>query len=368
MKMKRRNQAKTRCFDALVDFPPVDKLKNPNVFLQVKTGGASASLQFYGLAEKGDQFLVRVCPGRNLSLKWKDRFEIKERSKGKLWGQGIVLNPASAEVRGKKVKKRTNFLQRLRGDEKDMLAALAQEKGIQGVGEREALNFCRLTKNSLRRICQQLEQEGKIRILSFAPLFLVYQPSLAYLSGKIVAYLERFHGQHPEERGVPRERIKKRYNLPTKILALSLKILEKKGLIEETEDDIALAQFRMATTPGEENILQELEEMCLRGEFRSVSMKDIQHRFNLSPKRLNKLLSLLIERNKIVQGRDGFFLHSRWLNEIISKLKKHSQKELTVSDFKELTGLSRKYAIPLLELLDQMGVTRRTGPSRREIL
>jgi selenocysteine-specific elongation factor len=79
------------------------------------------------------------------------------------------------------------------------------------------------------------------------------------------------------------------------------------------------------------------------------------------------LLSLLIEREKIVQSKDGFFLHSRWLEEIISKLKEHSGKELTVSDFKKMTGLSRKYAIPLLELLDQMGITRRISPSRRVI-
>jgi hypothetical protein len=40
---------------------------------------------------------------------------------------------------------------------------------------------------------------------------------------------------------------------------------------------------------------------------------------------------------------------------------------MTVSEFKSMTGLSRKYAIPLLELLDQMGITRRKGPGR-EIL
>jgi len=55
------------------------------------------------------------------------------------------------------------------------------------------------------------------------------------------------------------------------------------------------------------------------------------------------------------------------LDEIISRIKKFGKRELTVADFKKMTGLSRKYAIPLLELLDQMGVTRRKG-SLREIL
>jgi selenocysteine-specific elongation factor len=110
--------------------------------------------------------------------------------------------------------------------------------------------------------------------------------------------------------------------------------------------------------------LKKLEEMCFKGEFRSASLEELQDRFRLSLSKLNILLSLLIERKKIVQGKDGFFIHSRWLDEIIWMIKESGKRELTVSDFKKMTGLSRKYAIPLLELLDQMGVTRRKGPSR----
>ena len=214
---------KTRCFDALVDFPPVYRLKIHNVFLQAKAGGASASLQFYGKAEREeDKFFVRLCPNRSLSLKWKDKFEIREKRRGKLFGHGVVLNPTSLEVRGKKVAKRMSFLELLGGDDKAMLATLTQEKGIQGLREREVLNFCRLSKNSLRKIGQELEQEGKIRILSFVPLFLIYQPSLVFLSEKIIAYIEQFHQKHPEERGVSQEKIKKRYDLHPRILSLSL--------------------------------------------------------------------------------------------------------------------------------------------------
>ncbi|NIM91220.1 MAG: hypothetical protein GTO17_09760 [Candidatus Aminicenantes bacterium] len=357
----------TKCFDALVDFSAVDHKKILDVFLRVKTEGTSAAVQFYGKAEKGDLFFVRVCASRILHLKWKDKFEIKKKREGTLWGKGIVLNPVSSEVRGKKAAKRMSFLELLRGDKKEMLAALAQERGIQGLREREVINFCRFTKSSLRRACQELEQEGKVRILSFSPLFLVDQPSLVFLSEKIVSYLEQYHQKHPEHSGVSKEKIKKRYDLHPRILSLSLKILEKKGLVEQRGDELALAKFQRAPTAAEENILQELEKMCFQGEFRSVSMKNLQQRFRLSSKRLNMLLALLIEREKIVQSKDGFFLHSRWLEEIISKLKEHSGKELTVSDFKKITGLSRKYAIPLLELLDQMGVTRRISPSRRVI-
>ncbi len=107
--------------------------------------------------------------------------------------------------------------------------------------------------------------------------------------------------------------------------------------------------------------------MCFKGELRSVSMEDLGQKFHLSSKKLNTMLSFLIERKKIVQGKDGFIIHSRWLEEIVAKVKNCDKRELSVADFKRMTGLSRKYAIPILELLDQMGVTQRKGSSR-EIL
>ena len=152
-----------------------------------------------------------------------------------------------------------------------------------------------------------------------------------------------------------------------RVLSLALKHLLLSGQIERTEDLIALSDFERILIPEEKKILRQLEDMCFKGEFRYISLEEIQKRLHLSKQMLNKMFSVLIERKKIVQGKDGFILHSKWLDEIIWRLKKSGKKELTVQDFKSMTGLSRKYAIPLLELLDQMGVTRRKGPSR-EIL
>ncbi len=104
--------------------------------------------------------------------------------------------------------------------------------------------------------------------------------------------------------------------------------------------------------------------MFLKGEFGQVSLDDLRKKFHLTPARLRKLLDVLMERKTIVEARDGFLLHSRWLDDVVKKVRASGKRELTVADFKALTGLTRKYAIPLLELLDGMGVTRRKGAVR----
>jgi selenocysteine-specific elongation factor len=359
---------KTSCFDAVVNFSPVDREKPLDVSLLIRGEKISASFFFYERIQKEkSECFACVHPRQPLLLKWKDKFEVHGPGKTPLMGEGRVLNPFSEKISQGKVKKRIAFLEQLQGDEIEMLFALIQEKGLNGLKEKEITAFSSLTKEILHRVAQELETEGKIRILSFTPLFLFSQDSLDFLCQTILRFLAQFHKRNPEQKGVSQERIKKRFELHPRILSLGLKHLSRAGQIKESEGKLALPEFMMTLTPEEEGILRELEDLCLKGEFRSLSFEDLRKRFRLSSKKLDKLFSFLIERKKIVQGKDGLILHSKWLDEIILRIEKSGKKELAVADFKELTGLTRKYAIPLLELLDQMGVTRRKGQIR-EIL
>ncbi len=359
---------KTSCFDAEVNFSQVDREKPLDASLLIQGEKISASFFFYEQIQKEKPALfVRVHACQPLLLKWKDMFEVHGSGKTPLLGEGRVLNPFSEKISQGKIKKKLAFLRRLQGDEKEMLFALVQEKGLKGLEEREITDFSSLAKRILQRLAQELEAESKIRILTFSPLFLLSQESFDFLCQTILSFLAQFHESHPDEKGVSLERIKKRFELHPRILSLGLKHLSRTGQIKESEDKLALSEFMMTLTPEEEDILGELEGLCLKGEFRSLSFEDLRKRFRLSSKKLDKLFSFLIERKKIVQGKDGLILHSKWLDEIILRIEKSGKKELAVADFKELTGLTRKYAIPLLELLDQMGVTRRKGQIR-EIL
>ena len=360
---------KTACFDAVVDMSPVERGKPLQAQLLIQGAKIPASFYFYQQdpAEKPSSSLVRIHCQERLLIKWKDRFQVIGKEGKDPLGEGLVLNPFSEKISRKKIKKRIAFLECLQGDEKLMLFSLIQERGIKGLKEREAIHFSSLTKGFLLRLAQQLEQEGRIRILSFSPLFLISQESLDFLCRKILTFIVHFHNKHPEEPGVSLERLKKRFDVHARILSLALKHLLRASQIKEMEDKFSLPDFMAVLTPEKEKILKNLEDMCFKGEFCLFSFEELQKRFRLSSTMLDRMLSLLIERNKIVQGKDGLILHSHWLDEIISKIRKFGKRELTVADFKEMTGLSRKYAIPLLELLDQMGVTRRKG-SLREIL
>jgi selenocysteine-specific elongation factor len=252
------------------------------------------------------------------------------------------------------------------GDE-EVLIGLARNKGLKGVREGEAELTLPLGRTGLQQLAQKLEEAGSIRILSFSPLFFVSQGSLDFLSDRLMASIAKFHAQHPDLRGVSTESLQKKFNVPREILRLALKSLVHEGRLKEDAGRWAEAAFRRRLPSREEHILSKLEALSFQGGFSGAALKDIQAQFRVSPGKLEEMMSVLVERKKIVPGKEGFYLHSQWLDEVIEKVRSLGKSELTVGEFKTMTGLSRKYAIPLLELLDELGVTRRKG-AVREIL
>jgi selenocysteine-specific elongation factor len=250
----------------------------------------------------------------------------------------------------------------------EILSALVRKKRLKGLRQSEVRLHFHCDLSELLVLSQQLEEEGTIRILSFSPLFLVARDSLDYLCRKLVSHISQYHKKHPDEKGVTLDKIRTRFEIPNKILGLAIKTLVSTGRVREEGKAFALSGFQKVLSPREEKLLERLEEMSVQGKFHSVPLQAVQDELHLTSQALEKLLEILIERKKIVQGAGGFYLHSRWLDDIIGQVRGLGQKELTVAEFKAMTGLSRKYAIPILELLDRLGVTRRVGAGREIIL
>jgi selenocysteine-specific elongation factor len=357
---------KTALFDGVLDTPLRDPGEGFDADISLGEAGVRGSVLAYADPATGEAGFVRVATGRDFDVKWRDRFEFRSAD-GRYAGAGRVLLPGSPDPKKMKPAKREALLGRLSKGEREMILVLAEEAGVRGLRQGEIADFCRLEPAGIENLARSLEEKDAVRILSFSPLFLVSRDALEFLRERVVEFLARFHEGHPNERGVEVGKIGERFGPPDKILSLVLRALEKSGRVRSAGGLVWLADFRIPLRPEDEEVLERLETMVYKGEFASASLEDLRRELGLSESRLQALLTVLTERKKIVKGRDGFLLHSRWLEDLVKTIKESGGKELSVADFKALTGLSRKYAIPLLELLDEMGVTRRRG-SVREIL
>jgi selenocysteine-specific elongation factor len=352
----------SRCFDVKLEGEE-GKSFGPQALLIHSGHKLGADLHHY---EPPGRFL-QIRPDRPLDIFWGDKLELRAPGARASGLRCTVLDPAAPRISRRVKARRIEALETLSGGGKKMLLALTESKGVKGLTDVEIQEFAALSEKTRIGWAQELEAEGLVKILSFEPLFLLAESSFRFLCEKIRAYIDRQHRDKPNLMGITLKSLRARFRIPERVNLLALKALQKGELISWQGDRVFPAGFRIEALPEDEKLLAELEELSLKGEFKRISLEEIRKRLRISSDRLNRLLALLIEREKVIQGRDGFLLHAQWLDEVVGKLRNWDRSEISIAEFKDLTGLSRKYAIPLLELLDQLGVTRRIG-SRREIL
>ncbi|MFO7979318.1 MAG: SelB C-terminal domain-containing protein [Candidatus Aminicenantes bacterium] len=321
-----------------------------------------ASVFFYPFAnKKAKEKFVRIQTRKKIQVKWKDRFMLNNLETDELIAEGKVLIPEAGDEIPEDLREHEEFLKQLNKNEDSMIFALAKKKGFQGLGQKEISDFSGLSKKQIITLCQWLEQEKKVRIVSFNPIMIIPRMSLDLFGKKIIRLIKDCCKADAKRKGLSVEEIKKSLNAHPKVVDLTINYLKYLNRINEKNDKLALSSPSENISKADERILRKMEEMCKKGEFKKYSFEKLQDMFGVSSERFDRLFDILLRRRKVVHGKDGFIFFSDWLDQLISFLQESGSKEITVAEFKKMSGLSRKYAIPLLELLNEKGVIRREG-------
>jgi len=358
---------KAVAFDAVIDYSAGKSAAK--TILSVKNEKYPVKMEYYSYQpdKETGRFYVHFKLSKSVDLKWNDPFFVLRSDKEDPLGEGRILYPHLEKITPRKEKKRVGFLMGLLEGNREVIISLIKEAGINGISGEEILELTSLSTENLSGLSQELESSGIIRILSFSPLCLLSQENFDILCEKIQTFLSKYHEKNSGESGVPRKKIQKKFDLHPRVLALALTSLARSQKIKDTGGIVALSDFKQILTSNEEEMLVKLEKLYLKGGFQSESLESLRQKFNIPTVQMDKLISLLVARKKIIQSEDGYLLHESWLEDVIQMIRSFPKEELTVADFKKMTGLSRKYAIPLLELMDQKNVTKRKG-AVREIL
>ena len=183
-----------------------------------------------------------------------------------------------------------------------------------------------------------------------------------WIDGKqraVLAWLEKFHKENPNAAGAPLATA--RLGLNAGLMALILKNFEAVRIQGES---IALAAHKAQFTSGELAALQKMEEEFRAGGFQPPALAVVLSAAGVDGKKARALLETLIKNNRLIRLPDGLLFHADVIGHIRSSLTKQKGRRFSVVDFKAWTNVSRKFAIPLLEYLDQQRITKREGETR----
>ncbi len=181
-----------------------------------------------------------------------------------------------------------------------------------------------------------------------------------------MAEIENFQQQNPLLAGYNKEALRERLGIRGEIFERVLAELARLKKIDISGEQVRTAGRGVVMKDEEVESKLMIEQAFAQAGLRVPALKEVLAGLKIDKVRAQRLVTLLLREKTLVKLGDDLVFHQKalqWLRSSLAEQKSKSQK-IDVAKFKDLTGVSRKYAIPLLEYLDREHVTRRVGDER----
>jgi len=217
----------------------------------------------------------------------------------------------------------------------------------------------------LRALLGGLQAGG--RVISIDRDWFIHPDSFGRLRGLVADELTAFHRANPLKPGMSREELRGRAGgADERVFAFLLSSLAAEGVVKTERDKVWLASHEVRLSPEQQRVIDTLESEFSRAEAAPPSPEEALGRAGVRGDEEHELFQVLVQSGKLVRVKESLFFHAQALESIQTKLVAllRERKDIGPSDIKDLLGISRKYAIPLLEFFDQRRVTARVGERR----
>ena len=329
------------------------------VHFHAGTAEIEAEVRLFGAAtlRPGQTAYARLILREPALLLPGDRFIIRMFSPVVTIGGGVVVDLGERRyARGFDVAERLGVL--AGPDPAARIALLVRETAF-GIG---MAGLVALTGMAAAAIDQAASEAGVVALPLASPWFVDRAWFHAALE-RLGIMVRAFHRQHPLLAGMARTDLRASLAQDMPPFLLDALLAASKDVVAEGEI-VRLPGHAPVMREDEEHARQAIERAFEQAGLAVPTVAEVLAQAGVEAGRARTLLEVLLREKRLVRINQQLVFHHSAMEKLRSLLARHRPARFSVPDFKEWTGISRKYAIPLLEYLDRTHVTRREAGQR----
>jgi len=198
----------------------------------------------------------------------------------------------------------------------------------------------------------------------------ISHPVYEAFQAKLLQELQKYHDAYPLREGISREELRttleRGEGVGQKVFAMSLRDLEKKGKIISEKEMVRLTGHHVRLKDEMEGLRKDLSQIYRDAGLTPPTVREILERFSDREKEVENLIRVMIRDGILVRISEDLNFHGDALERLREDYRRMLVRDgqATPASFKELTGLSRKFIIPLMEYFDMTKLTMRAGDHR----
>lgn len=324
-----------------------------------------------GSIQPGESEIVQLRLEEPITALPGDRFIVRSYSPQVTIGGGLIIDPLPQKHRIRDAVARAQLERLEMADLLERLAVFIEIAGVHGMSRDEIAARTGATDEKIAATTLDLVRTNRVIEITRAPLALISVESYRTLADRVTEMLTEHHRREPLSLGLSREEVRERVfgQLRPEIFRCVITRLGEEGKVVAERDALRLAAHKPELTEKDSAAKQALEAAFKVAGLQAGSLDETAAAAGIRVELGRKLYTLLAAEHRIIRIGD-FVFHVDSIEGLKSQVRarKAINPRMDVAVFKEMTGgLSRKYAIPLLEYLDRERITRRVG-NEREIL
>lgn len=320
------------------------------------------------VVEAGQEALVQIRFDDPICVKRNDKFIIRFYSPVETFGGGTILNPAA----DKHKRGQEDIIESLRlkktGTDMEILEQMVNEESRRFPEAKDLAAWMDLTVSEAEQMLDTLRNKKKILHLNDGSFVgKAYWEKVSELANQVLAH---FHRENPIVEGMDREELKsrlaERMHLKSGKKAEALMAeLEKRKVITIQGSIVSVAGFTVSYSDEASQMMTDMENIYKKAGIEVPSTDELVGAYK-DRKQARQVLSELTKKGILVKAGTGVLMHKEHWDRALSVLRDYlaSHPQITLGEFRDLLGTSRKYAVMLLETYDQMKITKKIGDAR----
>lgn len=350
----------------LLGWSSITLLKNRSlVHFHTGTSELTGRIILYGRDElkPGDRAYCQFRFNSPVAVMAGDRYIIRRFSPLLTIGGGEVLDPSPVR------RKRESALDTLRvfekGSLKEKLSIKILDSGPAGITQSNLGGWIKAELPDIEAAINSLLKEGGIICCTDR---LLHKKIFDAFSKKVVSLLEVFHKENPLRQGMLKESLRASFrDVNQKLFEGLLELIEA---VKVEREIVRLKTFRVSLSPDKEALKERILRILEDAAFQPPTKDELAGSVSVSPKEIDEILRIMATEKSLVRINDSLYLPMKSYTQMINSLKGffRTKAEMSVGEFRDLLGTSRKYALPFLEYLDSHKVTLRVGDVRKLLI
>jgi selenocysteine-specific elongation factor len=298
-----------------------------------------------------------------------DRYVIRSYSPIRTIGGGQILDPIPDKHKRFRELLVTGLMDLAEAPPEEVITYHVKESGTSGTRPGELVLRTNISEKKLKGHLENLLSRKTISQVDRENPRFIHGSVFDDLSRNVVKILEGYHKSYPLKAGMSRQGLLSKVSpsLDSRLFNLVIQDLAKGNKVVQDKEVIRLAEHKVALEADQMDIRQRIEKAYLESGLEPPYFRDLMTSLGQNSARTKDLLGLMLEEGTLIKVKEDLFFHKSVIDDLkkglVSYLKANG--EISTPQFKEMTGVSRKYTIPLIEFFDASKVTIRIGDIRR---